>query len=203
MEQSRIWLPDCKAAFLFCFFFFPRRWIYISLSNLFLDLIVLFKVVMLLWYLVPARSGVIACMEPTAHIWPSFCHLVQVRRSDFCSYHNNSSAGIFCLSWFICFYLAYPLQILISYLMQIFLLFPEKYFDMKKNQCKEGLDIYKKFLTRMTRISEFLKVAEVNLSQSTLPFIWSSLFCDETDASSFLLICYSLKHHLVHLPPHV
>ncbi|TSK16173.1 Phosphatidylinositol-binding clathrin assembly protein [Bagarius yarrelli] len=36
----------------------------------------------------------------------------------------------------------------------------EKYFDMKKAQCKEGLDIYKKFLTRMTRISEFLKVAE-------------------------------------------
>uniref|UniRef100_A0A3Q3GMK2 Phosphatidylinositol-binding clathrin assembly protein n=1 Tax=Labrus bergylta TaxID=56723 RepID=A0A3Q3GMK2_9LABR len=36
----------------------------------------------------------------------------------------------------------------------------EKYFDMKKTQCKEGLDIYKKFLTRMTRISEFLKVAE-------------------------------------------
>lgn len=39
---------------------------------------------------------------------------------------------------------------------------PEKYFDMKKVQCKEGLDIYKKFLTRMTRISEFLKVAEVS-----------------------------------------
>lgn len=39
----------------------------------------------------------------------------------------------------------------------------EKYFDMKKTQCKEGLDIYKKFLTRMTRISEFLKVAEVQL----------------------------------------
>uniref|UniRef100_A0A8B9S2F2 ENTH domain-containing protein n=1 Tax=Apteryx owenii TaxID=8824 RepID=A0A8B9S2F2_APTOW len=36
----------------------------------------------------------------------------------------------------------------------------EKYFDMKKNQCKEGLDIYKKFLARMTRLSEFLKVAE-------------------------------------------
>lgn len=32
---------------------------------------------------------------------------------------------------------------------------------MKKVQCKDGLDIYKKFLTRMTRISEFLKVAEV------------------------------------------
>ena len=40
----------------------------------------------------------------------------------------------------------------------------EKYFDMKKVQCKEGLDIYKKFLTRMTRISEFLKVAEASLA---------------------------------------
>ncbi|KAG8553686.1 hypothetical protein GDO81_003513 [Engystomops pustulosus] len=36
----------------------------------------------------------------------------------------------------------------------------EKYFDMKKNQCKEALDIYKKFLARMTKLSEFLKVAE-------------------------------------------
>lgn len=35
---------------------------------------------------------------------------------------------------------------------------------MKKNQCKEGLDIYKKFLARMTKLSEFLKVAEVNKS---------------------------------------
>lgn len=37
----------------------------------------------------------------------------------------------------------------------------EKYFDMKKNQCKDALDIYKKFLYRMTKLSEFLKVAEV------------------------------------------
>lgn len=44
--------------------------------------------------------------------------------------------------------------------------FPEKYFDMKKVQCKEGLDIYKKFLTRMTRISEFLKVAEVRRGEA-------------------------------------
>ncbi|TNN33927.1 Phosphatidylinositol-binding clathrin assembly protein [Liparis tanakae] len=36
----------------------------------------------------------------------------------------------------------------------------EKYFDMKKNQCKDALDIYKKFLCRMTKLSEFLKVAE-------------------------------------------
>ncbi|KAG7279050.1 hypothetical protein CRUP_031686, partial [Coryphaenoides rupestris] len=51
----------------------------------------------------------------------------------------------------------------------------EKYFDMKKTQCKEGLDIYKKFLTRMTRISEFLKVAEIFLRASTLSNAVSSL----------------------------
>ncbi|KAF7206233.1 transcript variant X2, partial [Nothobranchius furzeri] len=36
----------------------------------------------------------------------------------------------------------------------------EKYFDMRKNQCKEALEIYKTFLNRMTKLSEFLKVAE-------------------------------------------
>ncbi|RXM29426.1 Phosphatidylinositol-binding clathrin assembly protein [Acipenser ruthenus] len=41
---------------------------------------------------------------------------------------------------------------------------------MKKIQCKEGLDIYKKFLTRMTRISEFLKVAEqVGIDKGDIP----------------------------------
>lgn len=33
---------------------------------------------------------------------------------------------------------------------------------MKKGQCKDALEIYKRFLTRMTRVSEFLKVAEVS-----------------------------------------
>ncbi|RUS77001.1 hypothetical protein EGW08_015226 [Elysia chlorotica] len=36
----------------------------------------------------------------------------------------------------------------------------EKYFDMNKKQCKDGLDLYKKFLVRMDKVSEFLKVAE-------------------------------------------
>ncbi|XP_054610480.1 phosphatidylinositol-binding clathrin assembly protein-like isoform X1 [Dunckerocampus dactyliophorus] len=36
----------------------------------------------------------------------------------------------------------------------------EKYFDMKKQQCKEALEIYMAFLNRMTKLSEFLKVAE-------------------------------------------
>uniref|UniRef100_A0A671VJC5 ENTH domain-containing protein n=1 Tax=Sparus aurata TaxID=8175 RepID=A0A671VJC5_SPAAU len=44
----------------------------------------------------------------------------------------------------------------------------EKYFDMKKNQCKEALEIYKTFLNRMTKLSEFLKVAEVTSAPSSL-----------------------------------
>ncbi|XP_077197510.1 phosphatidylinositol-binding clathrin assembly protein isoform X7 [Paroedura picta] len=63
----------------------------------------------------------------------------------------------------------------------------EKYFDMKKNQCKEGLDIYKKFLTRMTRISEFLKVAEqVGIDRGDIP--------DLSQAPSSLLD--ALEQHL-------
>ncbi|XP_033741316.1 phosphatidylinositol-binding clathrin assembly protein LAP-like isoform X2 [Pecten maximus] len=36
----------------------------------------------------------------------------------------------------------------------------EKYFDMNKKQCKDALEGYKKFLVRMDKVSEFLKVAE-------------------------------------------
>lgn len=38
----------------------------------------------------------------------------------------------------------------------------EKYFDMNKKQCRDALDLYKKFLIRMDKVAEFLKVAEVN-----------------------------------------
>lgn len=76
----------------------------------------------------------------------------------------------------------------ISYLMCMLFLLLEKYFDMKKNQCKEGLDIYKKFLTRMTRISEFLKVAEVKtMFSQTLPSIWKSWFSHKPNTASFQL----------------
>ena len=37
----------------------------------------------------------------------------------------------------------------------------EKYFEMNKKNCREALDVYKKFLARMDRVCEFLKVAEV------------------------------------------
>ncbi|XP_029555678.1 phosphatidylinositol-binding clathrin assembly protein isoform X5 [Salmo trutta] len=66
----------------------------------------------------------------------------------------------------------------------------EKYFDMKKTQCKDGLDIYKKFLTRMTRISEFLKVAaQVGIDRGDIP--------DLSQAPSSLLD--ALEQHLASL----
>jgi ANTH domain. len=43
----------------------------------------------------------------------------------------------------------------------LYIQFPEKYFDMNKKQCRDALDLYKKFLIRMDRVAEFLKVAEV------------------------------------------
>ncbi|XP_076444683.1 phosphatidylinositol-binding clathrin assembly protein-like isoform X3 [Babylonia areolata] len=46
----------------------------------------------------------------------------------------------------------------------------EKYFDMNKKQCKDGLDLYKKFLVRMEKVSEFLKVAEnVGIDKGDIP----------------------------------
>lgn len=46
----------------------------------------------------------------------------------------------------------------------------EKYFDMNKKNCKDGLDIYKKFITRMDRVSDFLKVAEdVGFDKDDIP----------------------------------
>ncbi|XP_035384023.1 clathrin coat assembly protein AP180 isoform X2 [Electrophorus electricus] len=46
----------------------------------------------------------------------------------------------------------------------------EKFFQMKKGQCKDALEIYKRFLTRMTRVSEFLKIAEqVGIDKNDIP----------------------------------
>ncbi|XP_055630905.1 phosphatidylinositol-binding clathrin assembly protein LAP isoform X4 [Toxorhynchites rutilus septentrionalis] len=63
----------------------------------------------------------------------------------------------------------------------------EKYFDMNKKQCRDALDLYKKFLTRMDRVGEFLKVAEsVGIDKGDLP--------DLTKAPSSLL--EALEQHL-------
>ncbi|XP_050963356.1 clathrin coat assembly protein AP180 [Labeo rohita] len=48
----------------------------------------------------------------------------------------------------------------------------EKYFKMKKSECKDSLDIYKKFLTRVTKIAEFMKIAEqVGVDKNDIPDI--------------------------------
>ncbi|XP_041109186.1 clathrin coat assembly protein AP180-like isoform X14 [Polyodon spathula] len=63
----------------------------------------------------------------------------------------------------------------------------EKFFEMKRSQCKEALEIYKRFLTRMTSVSEFLKVAEqVGIEKGDIP--------DLTYAPSSLL--ETLEQHL-------
>ncbi|XP_076031346.1 phosphatidylinositol-binding clathrin assembly protein lap isoform X17 [Oratosquilla oratoria] len=52
----------------------------------------------------------------------------------------------------------------------------EKYFEMNKKQAREALDCYKKFLIRMDRVSEFLKVAEaVGMDKSEIPDLKQSV----------------------------
>uniref|UniRef100_A0A3B3H822 Clathrin coat assembly protein AP180 n=1 Tax=Oryzias latipes TaxID=8090 RepID=A0A3B3H822_ORYLA len=48
----------------------------------------------------------------------------------------------------------------------------EKFFKMKKSECKEALEIYKRFLTRVTKIGEFMKLAEtVGVEKNDIPDI--------------------------------
>ncbi|XP_062415712.1 clathrin coat assembly protein AP180 isoform X3 [Pungitius pungitius] len=48
----------------------------------------------------------------------------------------------------------------------------EKYFKMKKSDCKEALEIYKRFLTRVTKIGEFVKLAEtIGVEKNDIPDI--------------------------------
>ncbi|CAL1298506.1 unnamed protein product [Larinioides sclopetarius] len=45
-----------------------------------------------------------------------------------------------------------------------------KYFDMNKKHARDALDIYKKFLIRMDRVAEFLKVAEnIGIDKGDIP----------------------------------
>nr|XP_055055225.1 phosphatidylinositol-binding clathrin assembly protein isoform X5 [Misgurnus anguillicaudatus] len=73
----------------------------------------------------------------------------------------------------------------------------EKYFDMKKNQCKDALEIYKKFLYRMTKLSEFLKVAEqVGIDQGDIPDLTQTTRGSYLAPSSLL---EALEQHLASL----
>lgn len=62
-----------------------------------------------------------------------------------------------------------------------------KYFEMQKKQCKDALEIYKRFLTRMDRVTDFLKLAEsVGVPRGEIP--------DLTKAPASLLD--ALEQHL-------
>lgn len=64
----------------------------------------------------------------------------------------------------------------------------EKYFEMNKRHCKEGLEIYTRFLARMDRVCEVLKVAEnIGIDKGDIP--------DLAKAPSSLL--EALEQHLV------
>merc|ERR1719154_293848 len=66
----------------------------------------------------------------------------------------------------------------------------EKYFDMQKKGARDALDLYKKFLIRMDRVAEFLKVAEsVGIEKGDIP--------DLAKAPSSLL--EALEGHLANL----
>nr|XP_023030012.1 phosphatidylinositol-binding clathrin assembly protein LAP-like [Leptinotarsa decemlineata] len=66
----------------------------------------------------------------------------------------------------------------------------EKFFEMNKKQCREALDLYKKFLIRMDRVGEFLKVAEnIGIDKGDIP--------DLTRAPNSLL--QALEQHLASL----
>ncbi|KAK4337349.1 hypothetical protein RND71_043619 [Anisodus tanguticus] len=63
----------------------------------------------------------------------------------------------------------------------------EKYFEMQRKQCREALDLYKKFLIRMDKVGEFLKCAEsFGIDKGDIP--------DLTKAPSSLL--EALEQHL-------
>lgn len=63
----------------------------------------------------------------------------------------------------------------------------EKYFDMNKKNCRDALDIYRKFLVRMDKVASFLKVAEnVGIPKGEIP--------DLTKAPASLLD--ALEQHL-------
>lgn len=66
----------------------------------------------------------------------------------------------------------------------------EKYFELNKKQCREALELYKKFLIRMDQVAEFLKVAEsIGIDKGDIP--------DLTRAPNSLLD--ALEQHLASL----
>lgn len=88
-----------------------------------------------------------SCMHATLSVLV-LCHPASMQRNEHCFVNFQKIAAIHAYTLFA----------------------TEKYFDMNKKSCKEGLDIYKKFITRMDRVSDFLKVAEdVGFDKDDIP----------------------------------
>lgn len=73
---------------------------------------------------------------------------------------------------------------------------------MKKSDCKEALEIYKRFLTRVTKIGEFMKLAEVRYNQQpSNRHPWQTSFFLRQHSPSFLFLelgcIYSLQNIMV------
>lgn len=66
---------------------------------------------------------------------------------------------------------------------------------MNKKQCRDALDLYKKFLIRMDRVAEFLKVAEVCLQQITMYVLYFAIVAllkgvlQTTRETYFIFLC--------------
>ncbi|XP_050708367.1 phosphatidylinositol-binding clathrin assembly protein LAP-like isoform X18 [Eriocheir sinensis] len=74
----------------------------------------------------------------------------------------------------------------------------EKYFEMNKKQARDALDCYKKFLIRMDRVAEFLKVAEsVGIKKDEIPDLTKGSGTSGSPAPSSLLD--ALEAHLASL----
>ncbi|XP_069984796.1 phosphatidylinositol-binding clathrin assembly protein LAP isoform X4 [Penaeus vannamei] len=78
----------------------------------------------------------------------------------------------------------------------------EKYFEMNKKQARDALDCYKKFLIRMDRVSEFLKVAEsVGIEKGDIPDLTKASRSDSgsSEASAPSSLLDALEAHLASL----
>ncbi|XP_069942962.1 phosphatidylinositol-binding clathrin assembly protein LAP [Cherax quadricarinatus] len=78
----------------------------------------------------------------------------------------------------------------------------EKYFEMNKKQARDALDCYKKFLIRMDRVAEFLKVAEaVGMDKSEIPDLKQGSECNRWSqgASAPSSLLDALEAHLASL----
>lgn len=64
---------------------------------------------------------------------------------------------------------------------------------MNKKQCREALDIYKKFIDRTDRVSQYLKIAEVisKFFKKSVRFMNSS-FNDHCSTFEFIFYAYFL-----------